>query len=58
MSSGDMLLRFSAWSLLSLTAKAHGVPMYRDELGSATGGNDIASGRYISCGEVHNRGCF
>lgn len=44
---------FSAWSLLSLTATAHGAPTYPDELGvSYVWDTTVPNGRYISPGDL------
>jgi hypothetical protein len=44
---------FGAWSLLSLTATAHGAPVYPDELGVRyVWDNYVPNGRYISPGDL------
>jgi hypothetical protein len=44
---------FNAWSLLSLTATAHGAPTYPDELGvSYVWDTTVPNGRYISPGDL------
>ena len=47
------LTAFSAWSLLSLTATAHGVLVYPDELGVRyVYDNTVPNGRYVTVGDL------
>ena len=47
------MLVFSAWSLLSLTATAHGAPTYPDELGVRyVWDTTVPNGRYITPGDL------
>jgi DNA-directed RNA polymerase subunit RPC12/RpoP len=53
MAMDSELSAFSAWSLLSLTATAHGVLAYPDELGVRyVYDNTVPNGRYVAVGDL------